>query len=42
MKPVSRNRERGVALLAVIIAIMITVVVSNQFGTTTSTDMIAA
>lgn len=42
MKPISRNRERGVALLAVIIAIMITVVVSNQFGTTTSTDMIAA
>jgi general secretion pathway protein K len=42
MKPVSRNRQRGAALLAVIIAIAITVVVSNQFGTTTSTDMIAA
>lgn len=38
----SRNRQRGAALLAVIIAIMITIVVSNQFGTTTSTDMIAA
>src|SRR4051794_23474330 len=37
-----RNKQRGVALLSVMIAIAITIVISNEFGTSTSTDMIAA
>ena len=42
MKISRRNRQRGVALLSVMIAIAITIVISNEFGTSTSTDMIAA
>jgi general secretion pathway protein K len=42
MKLSKRHKQRGVALLSVMIAIAITVVISNQFGTSTSTDMIAA
>jgi len=38
-----RKRERGsVAITAVIIAIVITVMITNQFGTSTSVDIIAA
>lgn len=42
MKISKRHRERGVALLSVMIAIAITIVISNEFGTSTSTDMISA
>lgn len=42
MKLRSRNGQRGIALVTVMIAIAITLVISNEFGTTTSTDMIAA
>ena len=35
-------QQRGVALVAVLIAIAITLVISNEFGTSTTTDMIAA
>lgn len=38
----SRTRQRGIALVTVLIAIAITLVISNEFGTSTSTDMIAA
>ena len=37
-----RRRQRGVALVTVLIAIAITLVISNQFGTSTNVDMIAA
>jgi general secretion pathway protein K len=37
-----RNRQRGVALIAVLIAIAITIVISNEFGTATTTDISAA
>lgn len=37
-----RRKQRGVALIAVIVAIAITLVISNEFGTTTNVDMIAA
>jgi general secretion pathway protein K len=37
-----RTRQRGVALVAVMIAIAITLVISNEFGTSTNVDMIAA
>ena len=37
-----RGAEKGVALVTVLIAISITLVISNEFGTATSTDMIAA
>jgi general secretion pathway protein K len=37
-----RHRERGVALIAVLIAIAITLVISNEFGTATTTDISAA
>lgn len=40
--PRRRNRQRGVALVAVMIAIAITLVISNDFGTTTNVDMMAA
>jgi general secretion pathway protein K len=36
------DRQRGVALMTVIIAIAITLVISNTFGTSTNVDMIAA
>jgi general secretion pathway protein K len=38
----TRNRQRGVALIAVMIAIAITLVISNEFGTSTNGDMMAA
>ena len=38
----TRNNQRGVALITVLIAIAITLVLTNEFGTSTSTDMIAA
>lgn len=37
-----RLRQRGVALVTVLIAIAMALVISNQFGTSTSTDLIAA
>jgi general secretion pathway protein K len=37
-----RDRERGVALMAVIIAIAITIVISGEFGNATTTDISAA
>ncbi len=37
-----RNKQRGIALITVLIAIAMTLVISNQFGTTTNIDMIAA
>src|SRR6476660_4210871 len=42
MKLSQRHKQRGVALLSVMIAIAITIVISNEFGTSTNTDMIAA
>jgi general secretion pathway protein K len=42
LAPRAARRQRGVALVVVIIAIAITVVLSNQFGSSTSVDMIAA
>ncbi|HEY0986387.1 MAG TPA: hypothetical protein VGD80_05010 [Kofleriaceae bacterium] len=37
-----RARQRGVALVAVMIAIAITLVISNEFGTSTNGDLMAA
>ena len=37
-----RRAQRGIALITVLIAIAMTLVISNQFGTTTNIDMIAA
>jgi general secretion pathway protein K len=37
-----RPQQRGVALVAVMIAIAISLVIANEFGTTTNGDMIAA
>jgi general secretion pathway protein K len=37
-----RNRQRGVALLSVMIAIAIVLVFTNEFGTSTNVDLIAA
>ncbi|HEX2690712.1 MAG TPA: hypothetical protein VHN14_29050, partial [Kofleriaceae bacterium] len=37
-----RVRQRGVALVAVMVAIAITLVVTNEFGTSTNVDMLAA
>ncbi len=42
MKPSKRNRERGIALMTVMIAIAITLVMTNEFGQSTNTDMVAA
>jgi general secretion pathway protein K len=42
MTNTKRNRERGVALIAVLIAIALTIVISNDFGTSTTTDISAA
>jgi general secretion pathway protein K len=42
MKKAKRHKERGVALIAVLIAITITIVISNEFGTATTTDISAA
>ena len=41
-KAVRRTNERGIALVTVLIAIAITLVMTNEFGTTTNSDMIAA
>ncbi|MBL9014676.1 MAG: general secretion pathway protein GspK, partial [Myxococcales bacterium] len=42
-KPAKRRRkQRGVALVTVLIAIAIALVITNQFGTATNVDMIAA
>jgi Tfp pilus assembly protein PilX len=38
----SRKGQRGIALVTVLIAIAITLVLTNEFGTTSSVDMIAA
>ena len=38
----TRKRQRGIALIAVMLAVAVTLVISNEFGTSTSTDMIAA
>ncbi|MBA3463497.1 MAG: general secretion pathway protein GspK [Deltaproteobacteria bacterium] len=40
--PKRRRRQRGVALITVLIAIALTLVISNQFGTSTNIDMISA
>ena len=40
--PEKRKSERGIALVTVLIAIAITLVISNDFGTSTNTDMVAA
>lgn len=40
--PAKRNKQRGVALIAVLIAIAITIVISNEFGTATTSDISAA
>jgi len=37
-----RRRQRGVALVAVMIAIAITLVISQEFGTSTNVDLLAA
>jgi general secretion pathway protein K len=37
-----RRKQRGVAIITVLIAIAITLVMTNQFSTTTNVDMIAA
>src|SRR6185503_7753881 len=37
-----RARQRGVALVAVMLAIAITLVISNEFGTSTNSDLMAA
>ena len=42
MKVTKRNKQRGVALVTVLIAIAITLVITNQFGTSSTNDMIAA
>ena len=42
MKRPTRHSQRGIALVAVLIAIAITLVISNEFGTSTSTDLMAA
>ena len=42
MKPPKRHRERGIALMCVMIAIAIIIVMSNEFGTQTNMDINAA
>jgi general secretion pathway protein K len=42
MKLAKRNKERGIAIVTVMIAIGITLIISSEFGTTTSTDMVSA
>ena len=42
MKRPKRNNERGIALVVVLIAISITLVISSEFGSSTSVDLIAA
>src|ERR1700759_196152 len=38
----SRKGQRGIALMTVLIAIAIALVITNEFGTTSNVDMIAA
>ncbi|TMQ11838.1 MAG: hypothetical protein E6J90_33155 [Deltaproteobacteria bacterium] len=38
----ARNRQRGVALMAVMISIAITLVIAGEFGTSTTGDLVAA
>jgi general secretion pathway protein K len=40
--PRTRVRQRGVAIVAVMIAMAITLVITNEFGTSTNVDMMAA
>jgi general secretion pathway protein K len=42
MSKKKRKSQRGVALVTVLIAIAITLVITNEFGTTTTVDMVAA
>lgn len=42
MKTPARDKQRGIALITVLIAIAITLVISNDFGTATNIDMTAA
>jgi general secretion pathway protein K len=42
MKKTKRNKQRGVALVTVLIAIAITLVITNEFGTSTTVDLTAA
>jgi general secretion pathway protein K len=37
-----RRKQRGVALIAVLVAVAVVLVMTNQFGTTTNVDMMAA
>lgn len=41
-KPRPRRRQRGIALITVLIAIGFSLILTNQFGTTTNVDMMAA
>jgi general secretion pathway protein K len=40
--PRARRRERGVALMAVLVVVSIVLVIASQFGTSTSVDLFAA
>ncbi|HTL36753.1 MAG TPA: hypothetical protein VL326_26645, partial [Kofleriaceae bacterium] len=42
MKLKKRDKQRGVALIAVLIAIAITIVITGEFGNATTTDISAA
>lgn len=42
VRPRGKRKQRGVALVTVLIAIAITLVLTNQFGTTTNIDLFAA
>jgi len=42
MSKPSRNRERGIALIAVMIVLALTIVITNEFGTSTNIDLSAA
>ncbi|MCX5743259.1 MAG: type II secretion system protein GspK [Proteobacteria bacterium] len=41
-RPKRRRKQRGIAIIVVLIAISICLVITNQFGSTTVTDMMAA
>jgi general secretion pathway protein K len=41
-KPHKRKRERGIALISVLIVLAITLVITNEFGTSTNIDLAAA
>src|SRR5262245_37675753 len=42
MKHPKRNKQRGIALVTVLIALAIALVISNEFGTSTTVDSTAA